>query len=271
MTKKWWTLLLVTAFLFSLAALVACGDDDAEATDGDVTDGDDTDGDEVPEVANFRGFVIDFKSKVKLDGVKVYVLDNETGEKLSDVPVGTTDGTGYLEFTIPVPEGAGKDFKVGFLCEGVEDESVDTYQFNIGAFERDERLWLVDATTYMVAPLAAGVTLDPGTTVVAGGVYWVNAQDKEEIVDCATVNTDTGDADVRYFADNGMPADLPVRDSINPLNGFFIIANIDPGVVNVEGYMGAEKFGSTRLVAKPDSICISNIYAEGDQNPGGCN
>jgi hypothetical protein len=249
---------MILLVILASFALIACSSDDATV-----------DGDSDSETAHFRGYVVDFATKVPLSGVTVFVLDNETGDKL-DVEAGSTDATGYVEFDIPLPEGAGDDFKVGFLCAGVENESVDTYQFNLDAFAGDERLWLVDATTYDVAPLAAGIELTPGTTVVAGGVYWVNEEGAEEIVNCATVETDTGSGDVRYFADNGLPANTNVRDSVNPLNGFFIIGNIEPGTVNLKGMTGTNVFGTTRVIAVPDSICISNIYAETDSNPKTC-
>lgn len=250
--KRFGTACLVLS-LMMCGAFAGCGDDG----DGGAT---------------FRGKLIDFKSgraeEKPVPGYTIKALNNETGEPLAGFEA-DTDASGMVQFN-GLPTG-----KVGFLAVGVTGESVDTYQFNIASVtpEDYEILWVVDLGTYQMGPGLAGITLDTSKGIAAGAVYWVNPQEQEEIVGCATVKADPESGDVRYFGDGGMPTKLLVddpdngRDSTNKLNGYYLIGNIEPGPVKINGYINAELKGSVDFITFGESIGISNIYVEGASNP----
>ncbi len=245
-------LFMLLAILATLCLMVACGGDDEE--EGEGTPG------------TFKGHVVDFAGDTRLPDVKIWVLDNTTGEKLDGVDPQISDANGEVTFT-GIPE---ELELLGFLCEGFGDETagaVDTYQFNLVANATNEKLWSVDRVTYSTAPLAAGVTLDESLGVVAGAVYWVNADEEEEIVGCSTVTVDPSSDDVRYFNNSRLPVNTSARDSVNPTNGYYLIANMEIGSTTTTAWVDGEALGTTTFVSVPNSICISNIYAEGDANP----
>jgi hypothetical protein len=229
-------------------------------------------GDDGGETAAFRGKLIDFKSgraeEKPVPRIKIKAIDNDTGKPLAGFET-VSDASGMVTFDGLPGE------KVGFLAEGVLGESVDTYQFNIKSVtpEEYEILWLVDLGTYQMGPGLAGITLDTSKGVAAGAVYWANPQGQEEIVGCTTIKADPESGDVRYFGDGGMPTKLTSedpqngRDSTNKLNGYYLIGNIEPGSVKVNAYVDGESKGNVDFVTFGESICISNIYLEGDSNP----
>jgi hypothetical protein len=222
--------------------------------------------------AAFRGKLIDFKSgraeEKPVPKITIKAIDNGTGQPLAGFEA-VSDASGMVKFD-GLPAG-----KVGFLAVGEPGESVDTYQFNIESVtpENYEILWIVDLGTYQMGPGLAGIDLDTSKGVAAGAVYWVNPQNQEEIVGCATVKADPESGDVRYFGDGGMPTKLTSedpengRDSTNKLNGYYLIGNIDPGPVKIDAYVNNEPKGNVEFVTFGESICISNIYLGGDSNP----
>ena len=121
---------------------------------------------------------------------------------------------------------------------------IDTYQFNIATDAQDEELWAVDKATYDVAPGLGGVVIDITKAAIAGGYYWANPDTgNEEPVGCGTVMPQAGTADVRYFGGNDLPVDTVANDpacgldGINPLNGTFLLANMNAGPGQVlEGF-----------------------------------
>jgi len=152
---------------------------------------------------------------------------------------------------------------------------VDTYQFNIASNSDDETLYSVDKNTYDFAPALAGITLEPGTSIAAGAMYWPDAAGDEWPVGCGTVKaypegsaTETGV--IRYFGDGGLPTTLENQPNINPLNGYYIAANMDPGPVVTKGFDPAgNQIGETRFMTFEDAISISNIYDnDSTANPG---
>jgi hypothetical protein len=209
---------------------------------------------------SFKAKMQHFGGEDLVPNIEVRALNNTSGAELGITA--TTDAAGWVTFE-GLPEG-----NVGFRSVADANQTfVDTYQFNIDSKAQDERLWIVDQTTYLGAPLMAGLTLTPGKAVVAGGVYWVNATDEEETVGCATVKADPESGDVRYFGDNGMPTTIDQRSNTNPLVSYYLIANLNPGASMVKGFLDAAEKGSTALVTFGDAISISNIYFEGAANP----
>jgi len=254
MMKK---ILSVALMGFVLGFGVACGDDG---------------GDDDPK-GTFQGNLIDFYSKLPLANKTVKALNNTSGAELGIQ--GTTDANGNITLT-GLPEG-----DVGFIVPGwaaadPDPGAINTYQFNLpantAAGER-ETLWSVDLTTYQTVPMLAGITVQPNTVIVAGGFYWTDTDGTEEYVNCGTVKTYAGgteSGEVRYFNDSGLPTTIANRDSINPIIGFYVSANIAPGTVKVEGYdPGGTKVGEATFPGVGGSICISNVYADTATNPGG--
>jgi hypothetical protein len=234
---------------------MGCGDDD----DGQVT---------------FKAYVQHFGGDDWVANVEIRVLDNQTGNELGIT--GDSDLEGWITFSEALPSDA--DGLVGFRAVGgsIDGTSfVDTYNFNIDANALDERLWLVDLTTYDGAPLMAGVTkedgsigLDPGTAVLAGGVYFVEENGLENHIGCATAKLDPESGQVRYFGSNGTPTTLASRSTTNPLVAYYLVANIAPGKVTARAYIDDQEIGSTGLHVFADAVSISNIYAEGASEGG---
>jgi len=217
-------------------------------------------GDDSSESGQFKANVHNFVSDKPLSGVKVWALNNTTGEKLPNVDPQVSDGSGWVVFNnLP-------DEEVGFLCEGegagTSRTKADTYQFNIDSGAQDEKLWSVDGNTYNVAPLGAHLNLDATKGVAAGAVYWVNDSGEEEIVGCATVKTKPEGGEARYFTAARLPVPIEDQSVTDTSTGYFLVGNISVGDVDLEAYVGETKIGSVHFVVKPDSICIGNIYAE---------
>ncbi|RLB58389.1 MAG: hypothetical protein DRI34_04960 [Deltaproteobacteria bacterium] len=213
--------------------------------------------------AQFKATVKDRMSRTPMGGITVTAVDNSTGQPLAGFEE-VSEPDGSITF-----EGLPGE-KVGFLCHEVPGEHVDTYQFNISTTAQDEELWLVDLGTYQMAPALGGVTLDTSKGVVAGSIYWVNAQGEEEPIGCAQVVDEPATGAVRYFGGNELPvkptADDPVngRDSTHPNNGLFLIANMEPGPVTMKIVINGEEKGSVDVVTfgAENTLLISNIYAD---------
>jgi hypothetical protein len=254
--------LLVSCVVCGLVAglLGGCG------TDGDVV------------TAGFKGILYDRISNVAQSDITVKAVDHDTGEILPGFET-VTKFDGSLSFD-GLPAG-----KIGFLAVKVVGEFIDTYQFAIDSDSQDEKLWIVDLGTYQIAPPAAGITIDPTKGLLAGNFYWVDEEGEEIMIGCATVASDTG-GEVRYFKDNGLPANTVANDPLggldetNRLNATFLVANMEPeagtdiakatvtGYNNMEGHVG-EPIGSTDLFAfgRDQTITINNLYADTAEHP----
>ncbi|HOX46015.1 MAG TPA: hypothetical protein PK668_20600 [Myxococcota bacterium] len=226
----------------------------------------------------FKAYLQHFGGDDKVAGIEIRALDNETGTDLGISA--TTDATGWVTFSEDLPgDAAGL---VGFRSVGAVISGstyVDTYQFNILGTALEEKLWVVDETTYLGAPMMAGITkqdgtfgLDPDTAVLAGGIYFVEANGTENHIGCATARTDPESGQVRYFGDNGMPTTLDSRDTTNPIIAYYLVANITPGRVTARAYVDGTEIGSTGLHVYANAVSISNIYAETatDPEPAAC-
>jgi len=248
-------ILMVAVLGFVLSFGVACGDDDDAAT------------------ADFTGALIDYLSKVPVQGLTVTVLDNVTGAPLPGFdPV--VSGTGEINVTFTgLPVG-----KVGFKVDAKAGTpgTEDTYQFNIDSSAQGETLYSIDSQTYAMAPAAAGLTLDPTKAQVGGGFYWIKPDGEECPVCNGTVEAYTGgtqSGEIRYINDQGLPATLETLPAINETNGFYLAANLDPGAIEMRG-LGADgaKVGSSVFPAFANSFTISNIHVDegATANPGTC-
>ncbi len=212
--------------------------------------------------STFKAYIQHFGGDDLVDGLEVEALDNTTGDSLG--LTATSDATGWVTFAWGDTQ---VDDKVGFLCKAVPGDWHDTYQFDLDSSAQDERLWAVDETTYSGAPLMAGLTIEAGKAIMAGGLYFVEADGTENHIGCATVKTNPEDGEVRYFGDNGMPAPLTTRETTNPLVAYFLIANMNPGTKVAEAYVDTEKIGQTDLHVYADAISISNIYTDKATDP----
>jgi hypothetical protein len=221
--------------------------------------------------ATFRAYIQNFGGDDLVADMDVEVLDNTTGNKLGIV--GRSDATGWVTIKW---DGQAPAAELGFLCVGVAGDTRNTYQFDLDSSAQDEKLWSVSETTYWGAALAAGLTLEDGKALLAGGLYWVDPADPNEVenhIGCATVKANPEDGEVRYFGDNGYPTNLATRTTTNPLVAYFVIANMEPGSKTVEAFMDADKLGETDLFVYGNDVSISNIYADPNQpdpEPAGC-
>lgn len=240
------TVIAILAILLAGLFIVSCGGDDAEEGTG-----------------VFDAWVAHFGSDEPLGGITVVPLDNDTGEPLAGFDPVVSDAAGKVQF-IDLPVG-----KVGFLCQATEGEyvSVNTYQFNLRSWTDagdEEKLWSVDGQTYVAAPALAGLIADDKLAIIAGAAYWVDPASEsgiENIVGCADASISPAGGDKRFFGDNGLPTTLEDRSDINPLNGYYIFANITPGPVTVSLDVDGASIGKTTMNVFDHAITIGNIYA----------
>jgi hypothetical protein len=215
----------------------------------------------------FYAKVVEFGSKppkyiADADVALIDDLGNPTGVS------GKTGADGSI--TIMIPTGKPAGFKVSKV------KNKDTYQFGLRPMPPEgETLWIVTESLYDLAPALAGVTVDKTKGIVAGSVYWVNSSNVEEHVGCAKVSTDKG-GDVRYFDPNtGLPTTLQMAMTTSKKLGYFLVANMDVGEVNVSAKLndsGSTPVGMVKVLSVANAICIQNIYATGAANPtpGNC-
>jgi len=257
------------------------GDDtDGDDTDGDDTDGDDTDGDdegdtEEPPVCtiineDYTNTVLVFgaETTTPLEGATVTALWNHDGTPIDGVDPVVTGADGAAVFVgLPMCD----DRKTAFKIEGPSEDWVVTYMFELNIDIPGFPLWAVTTQTYTLAPLAAGITVVPGKTVVAGGTYFMEPDGQGSFtnvpIGCSSVEADPAGGDVRYFDDAGLPTTLAGRANVNPLNGRYLIANLEPGETSILTKIDGNTVNSTRLVGFPDSICIASMLLFGAENP----
>ncbi len=272
---------ILPMFLVSFFLVLAAGcDSDSGTTDlgGPVDNG--AVADNGTPAGRFTGQLVDFQSKVGMEGVDVTVLDNETGAPLDLVrfPTFKSGADGLID--LPLDPG----MMVAFKANGKDKSGIwtfkDSFQYNIPSDALNKRLYAVNIITYTQAPKTAGIIVDPKMGILAGTVYWKNlAEDNEEFVGCVTIEALVADGssttpmgEVRYFSpDTDMPTPLTKATFTTtgdegtsryiianlPVGQYQIVASIDGTVVNDD----------IVLRAAPDSIAISNIYLEGNANP----
>lgn len=246
-----------------LAALVVfgaygCADDDSGDAGGGETD---TDG------SILCGMIIGFGSDTPVPNMKVIVLDNDTGEPLG-IDEKTSDNDGRVCIGgLP----AGK--RVGFKVLGVPGKFVDTYSFNIRSDAQNETIWAMALSTFTMSIKLAQVDVDPTKAIAAGGAYWLDEEKKEYPVECGTVEPISGEADMRYFNDAGLPGPPEAQSNLNRANGYWVAANMTPGKVTLQIMVDGEAVGRTTFHAFPgEAISIGNIEVDPEytNNPGKC-
>ncbi|MDD9934303.1 MAG: hypothetical protein OXT09_11910 [Myxococcales bacterium] len=207
----------------------------------------------------------------------VRVLDNVTGMPLAGLET-VTDDNAVVSFP-----GLTQD-QVGFMIQGVPDQAIDTYTFNVSPLEQDKLLRVVAKSSVLTVKTVANVTLDPQMADIAGAIYWDSPDGLEHPVGCVTVSIDDGQGDIRYFASNNLPTTnvaldsapyLEVRTATNPLNGRFYIANVVPGAHTVTAMLNGEVVGEASLPAfagnmssdGENAISLTDITLSAPANP----
>ncbi|MCU0661784.1 MAG: hypothetical protein MUC50_05595 [Myxococcota bacterium] len=217
--------------------------------------------------AKLCGTVIGFGSDTPVPNMKVILLDNDTAELLA-MPEQTSGSDGRLCIS-GLPEGK----RVGLKVVGVPGQFVDTYQFNIRTDAQNEKIWIMSKSTFTASPKMAQVTVDPTKGIAAGGGYWLDKDRKEYPVECGTIEPLTGEADIRYFNDQGLPAPANLATSLNRANGYWVAANMTPGKVTLQLMVDGVAVGSTTFFAYPgEAISFGNIEVDPEytENPGKC-
>ncbi len=192
--------------------------------------------------------------------VTVEVMVNDTGKGTGLTFMSNAEG-------IVVVTGLDKGKQYGFKCTKVNHK--ETYQWNIKAQDDvQEEFFIVPNTIYQMALGLAGLTPKAGMGVVAGAIYWRDAEEKEEAIGGATVEVEEGD--VRYMAPgNGLPTTLEDQKCTAPGttkgNGRYVVANLPPGRLS---FTAKDKDGNVVGTAEmwnfADTIAVSNIYANPD-------
>jgi len=268
-----------------LAAGFGCSDDNGTTPDAgkpDVgkpdsavpTEGGTEGGTDAAATVDFVGVVEGFGENGALkSGVTVEIYDNDTGKGTGTTAV--TDAAGKV--TLP---GLTKGKLYGFKMSLANYK--DTFVWNIVAGDyTEETLWAVSNTVYQIALGMAGLTPEAGKGTVAGAVYWVDAQAKEEGIGCAKVSTTPVTPDIRYMdKTTGMPTTLAnqacTANKETEGNGRFVAANLPVGQVTLSAKDSQDgDIGSTTLWSIADAIAVSNIYATAavtsNPTPATCN
>jgi len=203
----------------------------------------------------------------------ILAIDNTTGQPIPGFETISDDKSWVFFDNLP----AGL---VAFKVLGIENQSIDTYQFNYDANDQNEELWVVARSSVEMAPILGNVILNSEKAIASGSIYWINPDGGKEPVGCATVRIDSSEGEIRYFGTtNVFRQDAPnqeVRTDSNPLNGKYFIANVTAGRYTVTTMLNGKNIGSTSLMLfRGDesidgeyAISLGDIYVEGQSaNP----
>ncbi|MBL6975851.1 MAG: hypothetical protein ISR64_08985 [Deltaproteobacteria bacterium] len=218
------------------------------------------------QMVTFKAVVKDNLTKAVIEGAEVTAIDNDTGDMLTYQTL--SDGQGNIAMEVPADHEL-----LGFRVTA--DLFKDTYQFNIDSDAQDEEIWAVSVNGFEMAAGLAGFVPDKTKSVVAGAIYWVNEAGEEEYVSCGHVVADPA-GEYRYFDEfTGLPA--PLADVPHTMagkgEGRFVVGNVPPGLVTLTTYFGDDPastddfIGTAKFFAYPDSIAITNVYADKDKYP----
>ncbi|MCC6750279.1 MAG: carboxypeptidase regulatory-like domain-containing protein [Deltaproteobacteria bacterium] len=270
------TFTMVAFGSFMLLGAVGCSDNGAVKADSRVADAKVT-GDAAPAAdagpakeagaADGPSQPITFTARIEgfgmagatVPGVTVELYDNDTGKGTGTKQTSNADGK--VTFA-----GLLKGKLYGFKATLANYK--DTFCWNVKAETTEERLWVVPNSVFQIALGLAGLAAQPGKSVVAGAIYWVDGKGTEEGVGCAKVASTPATPDVRYMkAASGMPAPLSEQactaNNGTQGNGRFVAVNLAPGQVTIAATdsTGAE-IGSTKFWSVADAIAVGNIYAK---------
>jgi hypothetical protein len=134
----------------------------------------------------------------------------------------------------------------------------DTYFYHYNRLQAGDadqfRLIMVQIWADAFDPL--GVALDLSKTQVWGVVAWITPDAPPAAIGCATVTVAPGSGQVFYADDSGLPT--TERTSTNPVNGVFIVVNVEPGSYTLTGDVD----GNTEEFMAPDSFAGSLASVE---------
>lgn len=228
----------------------------------------------------FQATLKDFKSKIPSEVGYCWLLHNS--ENPVDLQGNPVDASKRGELAVPerIDAGAGGAIeyqlpagsKWGWFCQ-LDAGARDTYQFNIAVETKDEELWIVSQGLYELASQAAGVTPDQAKTMMAGRLVWWNATGTEDYLGCMTIDLEEekpeGDPPtVHYFSDLELPDPEGTVPHSNPINGLYMGANMELGILTTTARkLDGTVIGTAQVVAKAGAIVISNIEATGGANP----
>ena len=261
---------------------------DGDMMDGDMMDGDMMDGDmdfdfdfemedDCMEItATYGNIVLEFGSDplAPVDGAKVTALWNHDGTVIDGVDPVVVGADGLFQF-VDLPMCS--DGKVAFKVEVPDNVAwVTTYMYEIVTVIPDFPLWAVTYATYIGAPILADVALEAGKSVVAGATYWMEPDGDGGFntipIGCSTIESDPAGGVARYFGDNGLPDTIANQTSVNPLNGRYLLANMDPGETAIINKVDGVEVNRTRFVGvgEENSICIASMLLFAAENPENC-
>jgi hypothetical protein len=247
----------------TLSLVATCPTAEGETCpDGTVANGTacDYDGDDAVVV---NAAVEDFQTDNRLSSAVVSVVSNETGDPLGPCAVSNSDG----EVTIKMQ----RDEWVGIAV--ARRNQKDTYQFNLrfpaeatADTEIDYGRFLsVSNVTAMLIPGIIGYEPDPANGIVAGEVRMADGVtaigSDEDYADADMYVSTAAGVDAFYFGDDGLPTGHDNQDQLNVENSLFVLFDVVEGKhtlnLTIDGV--AQDMAANTLVAKPDSVAISNI------------
>jgi hypothetical protein len=192
----------------------------------------------------------------------VYVLDDETGEKISKI-----EFDGFGEAAIPLLNNASL---LGFLVQAPGFR--DLYRFHVplstsgsGYYLEDTIRFIgVDEATYASIQEEAGIDFDPTKGLVFGYLYF---EANSDAVGCATVKVVDGvedapafyDANVRYGNASGTFAPLDKQTQTNQVHGSFLVGNLPPQAT-LKAFVGDTPIGEALATTRPGAVTLVDIY-----------
>ncbi len=233
-----------------------------------------------------EGFVEDFENATAVASAPVDVFWN-------DDPTGTPDATGTSDVNgvvaVEAPSCTPVSYRVNPVAAPTPTRETvkvhQTYGFPAGASITGASYVSVSDTTYQLIPGILGVTIQPGSSIIAGTAYDCGRDPEQasddpagkiEGVQVVVIDRDGNIPDtlgVNYFIE-----DFPARDQkATSADGLWVASNVPPGPVTVQmwGQVGGELvlLGATEVDAQADGIEIANIYAgygDGVKAPASC-
>lgn len=178
-------------------------------------------GDDGPGNNVLTGILLDsINTDDTLPGLKIEVLDNDTGDKVGINTVSETDGSFRIEGL--------DDGLVGLLVVATDaDEAgqprIDTRTFNVPSNAKDREIFSTQLSIADFVQNMLGFPDDPETTAVSGGVYYYDENCNEWPVGCATVAIER-EGDLWYFDETRLPNPESTQ---TPSNGLWLLTQVE--------------------------------------------